>query len=205
MKQTTAYLLENRGEVIKKAIEMLQTPDLRTLVLIGHRGGWLEDASFLNTLQNIRKQQEIEVICWLTKPHELNRTVRDYLKLLKSTEIIDKVVVKKYGNLRVCLVNEYKILLAFSENYEEPERRTRSEYGIYLEDARFGRWLWQRCMCHTDRMPDYFENKVVKRFKEFCIWFNEHWVEILIAFILGLLTNYIFSLFFSKGNPFLSR
>ena len=191
MKKKEWIKLENRKEVVDKVAEMVKTAQSEVYI-IGHSARWLKEKSFQEAMESARNVADAKFL--ITCPEDITDAILISLKELKQKGIVDKILKRSYGRMRICLVDGRKILLAHTLDYKDKKGNT--SFGLYFEDDNFGHWLSTRFTELAQDAYDIDDSKFIIMIKSIYYSIRAHWLEWIIIAAIGAALSSGFSRLF---------
>lgn len=190
MEKVTAYYLENRVEVLKKAAEMARNAKTH-LYGMGRDLSWLSDPEFKEAVGSrctVREGGDLDMLVIAAKK---DRTAEKY-----ATEFYEEIKAKvgffDFGQVRVVISDGERLLLGFPVAPGLREEVNEVGFGLFIEHPRLTRWLEERFLNKYNKSPKLGQNV----FQHLWIWVVNNREEVivtaflsLVSFLLGLLAR----------------
>ncbi len=190
MEQITAYYLENRAEVLKKAAEMAQNAKTH-LYGMGRDLSWLSNPEFRHAVGSRATVREGGDLDMLVIAARKDRTAKEYARRFYD-EIGAKVGFLDFGQARVVISDGNRLLLGFPVTPGLHEEVNEVGFGLLIEHPRLAGWLEDRFLNKYNKSTKLGQNV----FQELWTWLvnNKYSVAFTLivsftSFVLGLLTR----------------
>jgi hypothetical protein len=188
MEQITAYYLENRAEVLRKAVEMAQNANTH-LYGMGRDLSWLSDPEFRNAVCSRTTLREGGGLDMLVIAARRDHTAKEYARSFYD-EIKAEVGFLSFGQARVVVSDGESLLLGFPVAPGLREEVNEVGFGLYIEHPRLARWLEERFLNKYKKCSKLGQNA----FQSLCTWIMTNKEQVifttalsLASFIAGLL------------------
>lgn len=180
MEQITAYYLQNREEVLAKAIEMVEEGATH-LYGMGRDLSWLNHPEFrdaVNERTTIREGGDLDMLVIAARQ---DNTAQVYAREFYE-EIQAKVGFSSFGQVRVVLCDGQSLLLGFPVAPDLPDDVSEASLGLYMEHPRLATWLEERFLNEYSTSIKLGE----KWYSNFWIWIRNNTYHIIFATLLSV-------------------
>lgn len=190
MKEVSAYYLEDREDVLAKAIEMVQKASTHVYGM-GKDLSWLNDPRFRDAVKSRATLREGGDLDMLVIAANRDQSAKTYARVFYD-EIQARVGFSDFGQVRVVVYDGKGLLLGFPIAPCLANEVSEVGFGLYVEHPRLATWLEQRFLSQYSKCPKLGHNCFVN----FGAWLRNNKYHITFAvllsvgsFILGLLAR----------------